>query len=94
MKESLINSFSYILATYRSIAASIAQPGEIAIPDQLGYMPLGVLAMLKNPALRLLGETKVDEKFAWVMKLLSLPMAHFIRLSQPRIYPIHDISET
>jgi len=37
------------------------------------FLPIYLLGLLKNPAFRILGETKVDEKFSGIVRLLGLP---------------------
>jgi len=50
--------------------------------------------MLKNPAFWLLGsDLKLDEKYAWINKILGMPMAHLAWLCYPRIYKISDIDQ-
>ncbi len=93
MKEGLIKSLADLLRTYRNLAASISIPSEIMLPDTQGYLPLYVLALLKSPAFRLLGEIKIDEKYAWILRLLGMSQSHFMRVVSPRLYNITSISE-
>ena len=56
----------------------MGSPSEIRIPETMPFLPIYCLGILKNPAFRLLGETKVDEKFAEIIRVLGLPMSHLI----------------
>ena len=50
-----------------------------------------MLALLKNPGFRVLGQIKVDEKFSWMMNLLGMSQSTFTRVCDPRIYYLTDI---
>jgi len=52
---------------------------------------LYALGALKNPAFKLLGEIKLDEKYFWALKLLGSSMGRFVKLCCPRVYRITDI---
>ena len=85
MRENLIHSLAAMLRAYRQTVSSIT-PMEIQPPDSMHFLPSQVLGLLKLPAFKLLGELKIDEKFASIMSLVQLPMPMFARVTNPRVY--------
>ena len=93
MRESFITQLQAMLSAYRGISASLSSPSQVSLPDTLLHLPLLALGLLKSPAYRLLGETKVDEKFAEIMKLMYVSFQHFQRRAHPRLYQLTTISD-
>jgi protein transport protein SEC24 len=91
IKEQIINDLVILLHTYRSKCAAQSSPSQLILPDNLKLLPLYTLSTLKSPAFKLLGNSKLDEKVAWLQKLLSLPHSLTPYLLYPRIYRVTDI---
>ena len=48
---------------------------------------------MKTPALKLLMNTKIDEKIHWVHKIMSMPLNHAPYVFYPRVYRVDDVGE-
>ena len=46
---------------------------------------------MKSPALKLLMNTKIDEKIFWVHKVMGMPMNIVPYVFYPRIYRVDDV---
>ena len=79
IKEHLISIIIKILTAFRSENVSVTNPTEILIPDSLDFLWIYALGLIKSPAFKMLGEIKVDEKYANILKLLGVSISKFIQ---------------
>ena len=93
-RETIINNLVTLLFNYRTHCATTSSPSQLILPDSLKLLPLNILASLKSPALKLLTNTKIDDKVHWIYKILSMPMSQVPYFFYPRIYKVNDIIYT
>jgi protein transport protein SEC24 len=93
-RESIINNLVTLLHNYRTHCAATSSPSQLILPDSLKLLPLNILSALKTPALKLLPNTKVDDKVYWIFKILSMSLTHVPYFFYPRIYKVNDIIYT
>jgi protein transport protein SEC24 len=92
-RESVINNLVALLYNYRTHCATTSSPSQLILPDSLKLLPLYILSTMKTPALKLLSNTKIDDKIYWISKILSMPLGSAPFFFYPRIYKITDIAE-
>ena len=61
------------------------------MPDNLKLLPIYLLSVLKTPAFKLLYNCKLDDKIAWMYKVMSMPHSISPYFMYPRIYRVTDI---
>lgn len=94
IKELYISMIVKILSAFRSEGVTVTNPTEILVPDSLRFLCLYVLGLLKNPAFKIMGDIKADEKTYWILRMLGATMQGFVKLACPRIYKISDIQSS
>lgn len=93
-RETIINNLVTLLFNYRTHCATSSSPSQLILPDSLKLLPLNILSTLKTPALKLLSNTKIDEKIYWTYKILSMSLQQIPYFFYPRIYKVNDIIYT
>ena len=92
-RESIINNLVALLYNYRTHCATTSSPSQLILPDSLKLLPLYILSTMKTPALKLMPNTRIDDKIYWIAKILSMPLGSAPFFFYPRIYKITDMAE-
>ena len=92
-RESVTNNLVTLLYQYRHHCATSSSPSQLILPDSLKLLPLNILSVLKSPALRMLSNSRLDEKIHWIHKFMSMPLNLIPYYFYPRIYKVTDIGE-
>ncbi len=94
VREKVINNLVTLLHNYRTECAAQSTPSQLILPDSLKLMPLYTLSMLKSPALKLMQNTKLDDKVYGLIKFMQHPLNLMPYTFYPRVYKITDIETT
>jgi len=92
-KEKLTNSCVDMLHAYRVNCASMTSSGQLILPESLKLLPLYIGAIRKMAAFRTGSDARLDEKVAYLIKMLALPIAQVAPLVYPLVYTIGPLSE-
>lgn len=94
LRNEIIDHVVNMLTTYRTKCAQNSQPTQLVMPDSLKLMPIYLLAMLKNHALRLMTSSRqLDVKESQAQMLLGAPFAKMAYLFYPRVYRVTNVME-
>ena len=91
-RDALVNAVSDCLASYRSSLPGHASMGTVLIsPPSLSLFPLFVSGLLKCRAFRVGSSTKLDDRIAAMIEILSMPIFHIMHMVYPTMYPVHTM---
>lgn len=94
VKDQVMTELVDMLATYRNQCANQTNASQLVLPETLTLLPLYVNATLRQSALKLLANCKVDDKIAQVFQLLGMSMEQMSYLLYPRVYKVTDIGQS
>lgn len=93
VRENTISELVNLLHSYRHNCANQSSPSQLILPDSLKLLPLNILSVLKSPALKLLHNTKLDDKIYLMSRYMGMGLNMIPYYFYPRIYRITDIGE-
>ncbi|XP_076844603.1 protein transport protein Sec24B isoform X2 [Brachyhypopomus gauderio] len=91
-RDALVNAVVDSLESYRANGSNLQPPGLVA-PAALRLLPLYVLALLKQKALRTGTSTRLDDRVFAMCEFKSQPLKQIIRLTHPDLYRIDNLTE-
>ncbi|XP_058054708.1 protein transport protein Sec24A [Anopheles bellator] len=85
-RDAFINATVDIFSAFK-IAQNLPQNSNIIVaPENLGLLPLYVLALLKHPAFRTGTSTRLDDRVFAMCEMKSLPLDQLMRYIYPEFY--------
>nr|XP_023013685.1 protein transport protein Sec24A [Leptinotarsa decemlineata] len=90
-REAFINVAIDILTSYKISLNMASSVSGLLAPNCLKLLPLYISALLKHPAFRMGGATRVDDRVMSMINMKTKPLYLLIQNIYPDLYPIHDL---
>lgn len=91
-RDALVNAVVDFVSAYKSNMSNLQQSG-LVVPAGMRLLPLYILALLKQKALRTGTSTRLDERLFAMCEFKTQPLQQLMRMVHPDLYRLDNMSD-